>query len=228
MKRLIAVLVLVLASVGLVHIDSVRETVVSVSVPPVEATMPTTKPHPSSSRDTAGCVNPGNPNGICWYEGYQFYRKSICIESGIYGAPLAATAAMYRVHGISVSVRFAYGQCATAGFPASQRVVFSYYTAADKAGNMKAACAYTAPANYGYLTSVYIRVNILGAYNSMDTACNNGPSDPEFLEIFAHELGHAFGLSHAQPYIDSIMRDGHTTSPQDIAYLGNLYTDNPK
>lgn len=183
-------------------------------------------PTDRTGRDSASCINPGNPTGQCWYEGWQFQKKSVCLESGITGAPLANVATMYRVNGIAVYVRFKYGQCAEAGFSAAQRIVISYYTAADKAGAMNGACAYTQAANYGYLTGVYVRVNVLGGAAGMKTACGD-TTDGEWQDVFAHEVGHAFGLSHNQPYVSSIMRDGVTTSAQDRLYLNSLYADNP-
>lgn len=162
-----------------------------------------------------------------WSEGWQFRYRSVCIESGIIGAPLANVAAMFRVKGIEVFVRFVYGQCAAAGFDASQRLVMSYYTAADKADpDMGGACAYTQAGSYGFLTSVYVRVNVTGGAAGKATACGNEASG-EWQDVFAHEAGHAFGLSHDQPYVTSIMRDGHWTSPTDVAYLGYLYDNNP-
>lgn len=195
------------------------------TVVPQSITVSTAKPGPTDqhSRDAASCVNPGNPNGVCWYEGWQFRKKSICIESGITGAPLANVAAMYRgIAGMAVYVRFSYGQCAAAGFGPDQRIVFSYFTAEDKLNSP--ACAYTQAANYGYLTGVYVRVNVLGGAGGMRTACGG---EPEWTDLFGHEMGHAVGLTHEQPYVDSIMRDGHTTSAQDKIYLTNIYGDNP-
>jgi hypothetical protein len=163
-----------------------------------------------------------------WSEGWQFRYRSVCIESGITGAPLANVASMFRVKGIEVFVRFGYGHCAEAGFDASQRIVFSYYTAADKVDpNLKGACAYTQAGSYGFLTSVYVRVNVLGGAGGMRTACGDVASG-EWQDVFGHEAGHSFGLSHEQPYVTSIMRDGRWTSATDVAYLGYIYDNNPK
>jgi hypothetical protein len=219
-RGLIASLLLLLIPFGICQTaEAMAQPVVSVSKPPVP---PKTD---VQSRDSDSCVNPGNPNGICWYEGWQFRKKSICIESGITGAPLAEVASMYRgIAGMAVYVRFTYGQCAAAGFGPDQRIVFSYFTQEDK--DNSTACAYTQAANYGYLTGVYVRVNVLGGAAGMRTACGD-TLDHEWQEVFAHEMGHAVGFTHSQPFIDSIMRDGHTTSNQDKAYLTNLYADNP-
>lgn len=188
--------------------------------PHAEPLMPESKPRPIHGRQAAS-------TGPAWSEGWQFRYKSICIESGITGAPLAKVAEMFRVRGIQVFVRFVYGQCAAAGFGPDQRIVYSYYTAADKADpDMGGACAYTQAGSYGYLTSVYVRVNVLGGAGGQRTACGD-VADGEWQDVFAHETGHALGLSHEQPYATSIMRDGHWTSPTDVAYLGYLYDNNP-
>jgi hypothetical protein len=175
----------------------------------------------SVSRQGASCVNPGNPAGWCWFEGWAFAKKGFCIESTIPGAPLATVASMFRVNTIAVYVRFTAGGCAASGFPDSQRVVFEPYTAEDKAGGLGGACAYTAPANYGNLTHVHIRVNLTG-YKT--TPCGG---DPEWTDLFGHELGHATGLSHDQPNVSSIMRDGHWTDSADQYRLRVIYYNRP-
>lgn len=158
-----------------------------------------------------------------WAEGWQFKYRDVCIESSIAGFPGAEVGTMYRKNGMNVYVRFALGQCAAAGFPASQILPFELYTAADKLGGMAGACAYTQASNYGELTKVYVRVNVTA---SRTTACGDYASG-EWVDVFGHEAGHAFGLTHEQPYVSSIMRDGHTTSATDIAYLGYIYDNNP-
>lgn len=161
--------------------------------------------------------------GPAWAEGWQFKYADVCFESSIPGWDGAKYGAAYRKNGVNVYVRFGLGQCKTAGFPVSQILPFEVYTAADKAGDMAGACAYTQANNYGELTGVVIRVNVTG---SRTTACGNYASG-EWDDVMEHEAGHAFGLSHEQPYVSSVMRDGHTTSPTDIAYLGYIYSNNP-
>ena len=198
--------------------------------PDPEPLMPAGKPRPPHGRGgdaVSDSARQAAASGPAWSEGWQFRYRSVCIESGITGAPLANVAAMFRVKGIEVFVRFSYGQCAAAGFGPDQRIVFSYYTAADKADpDLGGACAYTQPGSYGFLTYVYVRVNVLGGAGGMRTACG-GVAEGEWQDVFGHEAGHAFGLSHEQPYVSSIMRDGHWTSPTDVAYLGYLYDNNP-
>ncbi|MDX6250407.1 MAG: hypothetical protein QOF10_3767 [Kribbellaceae bacterium] len=165
------------------------------------------------------------PSGV-WYQGYQFQRKSVCIESNIPNAPLAAVAAMYRVNGIRVSVRFGLGQCAAAGFARSQYVPITAF----KADNNMCAAAPTTYYN-GYIVQAEVIVNL-----QPDTKQSNGVTryysacraGAEWTDMFAHELGHTFGLSHTQPSYTSIMRDGHTTDAPDRWRLGLIYANNPR
>lgn len=168
------------------------------------------------------CVNPGNPKGICWWEGWEFHYKNICMESNVPNAPLAAVAKMYTLAGsINVAYRGALGSCARYGFKASQTVRFAVYTKADRK-SYGYACAYTQPDNYGVLSGVYVRVNVTGP---KATDCGSGA---EWQDVFAHEFGHAVGLSHEQKYVSSIMRDGHTVSAQDAQEIRALYSNNPR
>jgi hypothetical protein len=168
----------------------------------------------------------GDP-GFEWYSGYQWATKSLCIESGIVGAPLAEVAAKFRVQGLAVYVRFGYGGCAAAGFGPDKRVAFSYYTAADLAGDLKGACAYASIANYGDITSAFIRVNVKGGAAGQRTDCGAGPGG-EWLDVFGHELLHTYGFSHEQPAITSLMRDGHVLDKYDLYRLGYLYNARPQ
>jgi hypothetical protein len=159
------------------------------------------------------------------YQGYQFAKKWVCLESNIRNAPLATVAAMYRVQGIKVSVRFALGQCAAAGFARSQYVPITAYQADD---NMCAGTP-TTHAN-GYIVQAAIIINLQPDTKASDgstryySTCRSGA---EWTDMFAHELGHAFGLSHEQSASTSIMRDGHTTSTADRNLLGLIYANNP-
>ncbi|MEV5961491.1 M12 family metallo-peptidase [Kribbella sp. NPDC051952] len=160
-----------------------------------------------------------------WYQGYQFAQKSVCLESNIPNAPLAAVAAMYQVNGIQVAVRSALGQCAAAGFARSQYVPITAYQADD---NM---CA-GSPTTYdnGYIVQAAVIVNLQPDTKLADgstryySSCRNGA---EWTDTFAHEVGHTFGLSHSQPYSTSMMRDGHTTDTSDRSQLGLIYANNP-
>jgi len=203
-------------------------------VPPLDEYAPTTsQPAPEPACPALNCwkdtrvaqryATAQKAAATPWAEGWQFKYRDICIESNISGFPGAEVGAMYRKNGMNVYVRFALGQCKTAGFPVAQILPFELYTAADKLGDMAGACAYTQANNYGELTGVHIRVNVTA---SRATACGDYASG-EWVDVFGHEAGHAFGLSHEQPYVSSIMRDGHTTSPTDIAYLGYIYANNP-
>jgi hypothetical protein len=161
-----------------------------------------------------------------WYQGYQSARKSVCLESDIPNAPLAAVAAMYRVHGIRISVRFALGQCAAAGFARSQYVPITAYQPDNDM------CA-GAPTTYnnGYNVQAAVIVNLQPDTRMADgttryySSCRSGT---EWTDMFAHEVGHTFGLSHSQPYSTSIMREGHTTDTSDRRLLGLIYANNPR
>jgi hypothetical protein len=168
-------------------------------------------------------VQPSGP----WFEGWQFQRKSICIESNIPKAPLAAVASMYRVSGIRVSVRFALGQCAAAGFARSQYVPITAYKKDD--GRCAGTVAPYYP-NTGYLANPSIHINMQPNTRQANgttryySVCRTGV---EWTDEFAHELGHVFGLTHIQPAASSIERDGHTTDPYDDWRLTVIYRDNP-
>ena len=179
----------------------------------------TTKPYVASSK---ACANYGNPKGICWWEGWEFRAKNICLESNIPNAPLANVAKMYTLAGsINVAYRGALGSCARYGFKSTQTVRFTAYTASDRK-NYDDACAYTQAESYGNLTGVYVRVNVI---RPSATDCGTGV---EWQDVFAHEFGHAVGLSHNQKYVSSIMRDGHTVSAQDAQEIRWIYANNPR
>lgn len=160
-----------------------------------------------------------------WYQGWQFVRKSVCIESEIPNAPLANIASMYRVYGIHVYVRFHLGQCAEAGFPRSQTVPITSY----KADNGMCAGAPTSYSN-GYVIETGIIINLQPDTKQPDgstyyySSCRAGS---EWQDMFAHELGHCFGLSHEQPFSTSIMRSGHWTDKYDQWRINVIYRNNP-
>jgi hypothetical protein len=85
------------------------------------------------------------------------------------------------------------------------------------------ACAYTSASNYGYVNKVFIRVNTTGYQK---TACGDFASG-EWQDVFGHELGHALGLTHKQPKVTSIMRDGRWSSYEDKYYGKWIYGSNP-
>jgi hypothetical protein len=146
-----------------------------------------------------------------WYQGYQFARKSVCLESDIPNAPLAAVAAMYRVHGVRISVRFALGQCAAAEFARPQYVPITAYQLRTT----------TCVRALRRLTTTKMADGTTRYYSS----CRSGT---EWTDMFAHEVGHTFGLSHSQPYSTSIMRERHTTDTSDRRLLGLIYANNPR
>lgn len=197
--------------------------------PVIDALHPTEQlatPKPVVNKSLAravSCTAPWNPKGWCWFEGWEFRKRSVCIETNIPGAPVVQYAAMYRVSGLSVSARTFIGACKGAGYAVSQTIVITAYTAADLSGDLAGACAYTSSDSYYNPNKVFIRVHVTG-YRA--TACGNFASG-EWVDVFGHELGHAFGLSHEQESVSSIMRDGHTTSAQDRAHLTTIYSNNP-
>lgn len=164
------------------------------------------------------------PSGA-WYIGWQFARKSVCIDSSIQGAPLAEVAGMFSgaaKGGLSVRVGGAAGACKAQGVPESQRVTFVSMSARGQA--VYGACAVTDPGPVIYTNGDLLRVQVevwVSAYRT--TPCGNYASG-EWVDVFAHEFGHAVGLSHAQPAATSIMRDGHTLDYGDRTRLYSIYS----
>jgi hypothetical protein len=180
----------------------------------------------------ASCVNPGNPRGYCWYVGWKFPRYNqagykpgtlVCLDSSIPGHPLAAVAADFRRidPGIRIAVYNGAGQCKAHGYPKSRYVTFYAFTAHDKRSNPNT-CGLTLSGNYGAFIDApndpyrkqlpMIKINVTG---TKTTPC--GAS--EWVDVFKHEMGHAFGLSHTQPRVTSIMRDGHSLDAYDMYYI---------
>lgn len=173
---------------------------------------------------TACTTNPGNPSGYCWYTGWRFPqladgRTWVCIDSSIPGAPLGGVANLFRAidSRIVISAYVGAGQCKAHGFPSNRRVTFYPFTTHDKYANQRT-CGMMLPRNYGAYfgtaeTLPMIKINVTG-YKT--TLCGGGY---EWQDVFAHELGHAFGLSHAQPRTTSIMREGHVLDGYDKCYI---------
>ena len=168
------------------------------------------------------CRNPGGTNqaGYCWYEGWAFTRKTICIDSSIAGAPLGTVVSKFTGPGglRVINGGTKAGNCAAKGYPASQRVSFVSMSKNTAARWGYGACGLTSAANYGNLSSVGVSIYLTGAQR---TPCGAGV---EWTDVFLHEFGHALGLSHRQPHVSSIMRDGHSPDASDRAKLAQIYT----
>lgn len=194
--------------------------------PPPEPTMQVV-PEPEmmvagvTSATTTACANEGNRKGYCWYQGWKWPSRWICIDSSIPGHPLGAVAKMFRTidSRLLVSAYGGAGQCKAHGFPRNRYITFVPFTAADKKANPRM-CGITLAPSYGsyslanseYFNRPMIKINVTG-YKT--TPC--GAS--EWTDVFAHELGHAYGLTHAQPRVSSIMRDGHSLDAYDKYYI---------
>lgn len=169
---------------------------------------------------SSACRTPGDTNraGYCWYEGWTFTRKTICVDSSIAGAPLAEMARQFTgPGGLRVVVGGRAGECARVGYSAGQRVSFLSMTKAAAARYQYGVCGLTAPANYGNLSSVNITIYVT---TPQATPCGAGA---EWSDVFFHEFGHALGLSHEQAYVSSIMRDGNWPDKTDRAHLTQIY-----
>lgn len=162
-----------------------------------------------------------------WYTGWRWPNYGtgtwVCIDSSIPGAPLGAVAQDFRTidSRLKVSAYVGAGQCAAHGFPHNRRLTFYPFTAHDKQANPRT-CGMQISGNYGpyvYAPSdtwlrqlPMIKINVTG-YKT--TPC--GAS--EWADVFKHEYGHSWGLSHAQPRVTSIMRDGHFLDAYDKYYI---------
>jgi hypothetical protein len=167
------------------------------------------------------CRTPGHGKvAYCWFEGWQYAKKTICIDSSISGAPLSALASHYNgVGGLRIMVKGKVGTCAADGYPASQRVSFLSMSKNGASRYGYRVCGLTSPANYGILKSVSISIYVTG---TKTTPCGGGV---EWGDVFEHEFGHTLGLSHNQPASTSVMRDsnGHGLDSHDRSELNILY-----
>jgi hypothetical protein len=176
------------------------------------------------------CVNPGNPNGICWYSGYQFQYRTICMEMVAYPAywDLAAAvntmnwvAAQWAVNGPRIYNRSTSGGCAADGFAPGQIVKIEPYAADD--GH----CGYALPPNYGYHAGVVrVKLNMSPNYPGGWQYASSCRSGAAWNKLVGHEFGHTLGYSHyAEP--ESLMSAGLYRSSIDAWKNRNVYTDNP-
>lgn len=187
------------------------------SLPPAE---PLTATHTAAATYVAvkeSCRTPGHTGvAYCWWGGYAFAKKTVCVAYSVPNTPIASIVKTFTGAG-GIKVVDGHGNCGALGFTKAQSISIQPYSAADHKGNMRGACAYTQPGSYGNLTSVFIRVNVTGVKR---TACGG---EPEWTDVFNHEVGHAFGLTHEQPKVTSIMRDGHNLDTNDRSELTILY-----
>lgn len=154
--------------------------------------------------------------------GHQLWARTACLESTIAGFPLNRTAWLYNTTGLlKMTYSTVAGGCAKAGYPERQIIVYVAMTAKQKAATTN--CAVTWTWRYdGYVTKTLVEVNLTGPQT---TACGGGW---EWLDMAAHETGHAVGFSHAQPSYTSVMRDGHGLDAPDKWRIGLTYDNNPE
>lgn len=168
-----------------------------------------------------------------WANGSQFYRRTICIDSGWapYFPYLDLVAADWRAatnNLLIIHVRKALQGCAASGFVQSQRIFFRTYKADD--GRCAYAQRYLQPApNSSYLARMEIFINLQpGSYEICRTA-------QQYRWVAAHEFGHQ-ALAHETPGVASVMSAStdlseRQTLPQDSPVDGprmvNVMGNNP-
>jgi hypothetical protein len=199
--------------------------------PPAPGPVSTTDPRmdlPTPEYKTSGTQAASSAStAYAWYTGWRWPNygtgTSVCFDSSIPGAPLSAVAQDFRTIDprLKISAYSGAGQCAAHGFPHNRRLTFAAFTTHDKAANPNV-CGMTISGNYGpyayapndaYLRQLpMIKINVTG---TKTTPC--GAS--EWTDVFKHEYGHAWGLSHSQPRVTSIMRDGHLLDAYDKYYI---------
>jgi hypothetical protein len=190
---------------------------------PVKAELPPMEEEEAGVHAATACAtNPGNPYGYCWYSGYRWPSNWICIDSSIPGHPLGAVATLFRAidSRLKVSAYNGAGQCKAHGFPRNRYVTFIPFTAAERAASPGACGLYFAPSYGAYnlnnsitYNRPLIKIHVSGYQR---TPCGGGL---EWRDVFAHELGHGYGLSHNQPRSTSILRQGHVLDAYDKYHI---------
>jgi hypothetical protein len=179
-----------------------------------------TAPDPNNCTDPV-CVSAGNPTGVCWYDGFQFTNRTVCIEASANASWTQATAEttlnwvayQWAVNGLRIYVRTTQWGCSAAGFAATQIVYYEPYNAAD--GN----CGLSYAMGAGYTSNV-VAINMRADYAA---SCRTGGY---WNRTWGHEFGHQIGLSHTAEAV-SIMRYSLSRSSIDAWKVANLYTGNP-
>jgi hypothetical protein len=173
------------------------------------------------------CESPGNPAGICWYAGYQFPNRTICIEAWSTTSWNNATAEstlnwvqyQWAVNGVRIYVRTTQGACATAGFTTRQIVQYIPYVADDGHCGL----AYSMGAGYTTNTiTINMHANVTNGFQ-YTTLCRSGST---WNKTWGHEMGHELGLTHYAEQ-ESLMSFGTYRSSIDAWKMENLYTGNP-
>jgi hypothetical protein len=179
---------------------------------------------PNNCVDPSCIVDPGNPTGVCWYEGHQFYNRTICIESTLPNPTLALqtlqwVSDQWSVNGPRIYVRNWTGGCAAAGFGPYQIVKFEGYSADD--GH----CGLSYSKYLGYpenKVTINMHPTVVGGFQYA-ALCRSGA---RWNIVHAHEMGHQLGLTHYAES-ESLMQFGTYRSAVDAWKMSNLYTNNP-
>lgn len=220
MRKLVALAVTLAALLG-------GTTLTPAAAVPTSTTNQACDDHDWNNCVDPSCESPGNPGGICWYAGYQFPNRTICIESwsntywdnALAESTLNWVAYQWAVNGPRIYVRTTQGACTTAGFTTRQIVQFIPYVADD--GH----CGLSYSMGAGYTTNtitINMHATVTGGFQYA-ALCRSGST---WNKTWGHEMGHQLGLTHYAE-TESLMSFGTYRSSIDAWKMQNLYTGNP-